>query len=71
LHCAPLLQALRRLNESPSKKEGKSACLNVSRLGLSASMKALPKKKGNTRERTRNGPPLDDSMKVPAQGGEM
>ena len=36
-----------------------------------ASMKALPKKKGNTRERTRNGPPLDDSMKVPAQGGEM
>ena len=35
------------LNESPSKKEGKSPCGCAGTAALNASMKALPKRKGN------------------------
>ena len=36
-----------RLNESPSQKEGKSIVRFVVKVLVSASMKALPKRKGN------------------------
>ena len=38
----------RSLNESPSEKEGKYCCLNRLSRRFKASMKALPKRKGNT-----------------------
>ena len=41
---------LERLNESPSEKEGKSSNLKEGKIVIeSASMKALPKRKGNPR----------------------
>ena len=50
------IASLSCLNESPSQKEGKSGFFFVGWLGLVASMKALPKRKGNSAQLTRITP---------------
>ena len=55
-----------RLNESPSKEEGKSSPRRVVRLSQRiASMKALPNRKGNADPEDLSNPTAEASMKVP------
>ena len=44
---APHIFQNKRLNESPSEKEGKSIMAHCDMFHMYASMKALPKRKGN------------------------
>ena len=55
------------LNESPSEKEGKSRRFGVSFVGEDASMKALPKRKGNWVLPGGGDSHVAASMKVPTK----
>ena len=59
------MEVCRSLNESPSQKEGKSAARNVRSVDCAlASMKALPRRKGNDRPQTQCWRRLQASMKA-------
>ena len=61
------LLILASLNESPSQKEGKSGAPEHGWVGPFASMKALPKRKGNIRELKGDVLRETASMKVPPE----
>ena len=69
-----ITQTPRRLNESPSQKEGKYFCFHRHAHSVDASMKAPPKRKGNLRwlvracsaNLTLNESPSEKEGKLPA-----
>ena len=61
----------RRLNESPSQKEGKFHALHNRVIIHVASMKAPPKRKGNTGSTRRNGSHRTASMKAKKLYGNL
>ena len=63
--CSYVHTLVYRLNESPSQKEGKLAVSATLLVGLLASMKVPPKRKGNCTQLNTVGGLVDASMKVP------
>ena len=57
----------RRLNESPSEKEGKSSGNTEHTQRLTASMKVPPKRKGNLANIAAHSQAVDASMKSPSE----